>query len=317
MLMNTTPINGWINLYKPLGITSAYAVGRVKRLLPKGTKIGHTGTLDPEAEGILPLAIGEATKLVQFLMDARKTYRFKIQFGAKTDTADKVGKIVATSDVTPTEEECYAICEQFTGEITQTPPAFSALKVNGVRAYDLARQNQEVILQPRKITIFKLKCIGYDGVNRTATYEAECSKGTYIRTLAEDISLSLQSLGFVLELARTIVGMFDTKNSIELADLEVNNEGEALLLRPYQILGIDSILVDIPVLDIDDAAAYKVRCGQLVLLSDLIQGSQEYDLRKTLGSSPREIIWLRHTSKLLAIGKLCQGRFDSARVFNL
>lgn len=284
-----TKINGWLNLYKPLGITSAKAVSAVKRLLPKGTKIGHTGTLDPEAEGVLPLAIGEATKLVQFLMDARKTYRFKIQFGSQTDTADKAGRIIATTSNIPTKQQCYNICSKFVGEIAQTPPAFSALKINGVRAYELARQNKDVVLEPRKITIFKLECLEVDEAMGTATYQAECSKGTYIRTLAEDISLSLQSLGFVLELVRTKVGMFYAEDAFNIPDLSLDN-----------VLRIDSILVDIPVLDINDADAYKVRCGQVLEL-DYCDSS----------------VWLRYKDKLLAIGKMCQGRFDSARVFNL
>jgi len=311
--MNNPTINGWLNLYKPLGITSAHAVGKVKRMLPRGTKIGHTGTLDPEAEGILPLAIGESTKLVQFLMDAHKTYRFKIQFGAQTNTADKVGKVIKTTDIFPTKEQCYGACAQFTGEITQTPPAFSALKINGIRAYDLARQNKEVVLSPRKITIFGLECLEVDEEKRTATYEAECSKGTYIRTLAEDISFSLQSLGFVLELARTKVGMFSAENSVRLTDL--GNE-ESALLRSH-LLDLETILVDIPVLDIDDEAAYKVRCGQeFMVIPALSRNLKSFD--EILGRAQNDYrIWLRHKSKLLAIGKLRQGRFESMRVFNL
>jgi tRNA pseudouridine55 synthase len=294
-------INGWINLYKPLGITSAKAVAAVKRMLPKGTKIGHTGTLDPEAEGVLPLAIGEATKLVQFLMDARKTYRFKIQFGTKTDTADKVGKIVAATDIIPTKTQCYEVCERFTGEIEQTPPAFSALKINGVRAYSLARQNKEVNLASRKITIFRLECVKVDEKKATATYEVECSKGTYVRALAESISLSLQSLGFVLELARTKVGVFDSIDSLHLESLSLDN-----------VLRVETILDDIPVLDINDAAAYKVRCGQELHVTDSTSHT-DFNVDEVVDA----VIWLRHNGRLLAIGKINQDCFESIRVFNL
>lgn len=293
-------INGWLNIYKPIGITSAQLVGAIKRILAK-PKIGHTGTLDPEAEGILPLALGEATKLSHILVDARKKYRFKIQFGAKTDTGDRVGEIIEITDFIPTEAQCRDIISKFIGRIEQTPPAFSALKVNGQRSYVLARNKQTVVLAPRVITIFSLVCLGYDEATKTAIYEVECSKGTYIRTLAEDIAFSLQSLGFVLELARTKVGSFLESNSINFNDLTLLGKEEAVRFLLQKISRVDSVLDDIPVLDIDDMYAYKIRCGQKIHLE-----SEDYKL-----------LWLRHQGNLLAIGSLCQGRFDSARVFNL
>lgn len=293
-------INGWLNLYKPTGITSAQMVGTIKRILNK-PKIGHTGTLDPEAEGVLPLALGEATKLSHILVDAKKTYRFKIQFGARTDTADREGQIIATSDIIPTEKQCNEVIIKFLGEIEQTPPIFSALKVNGKRAYELARNKQEVVLRPRTIKIFSLAMLAYDPLEKTAVYETECSKGTYIRTLAEDIAFSLQSLGFVLELLRTKVGGFLEETSINFHDLALLSREDAARHLLQKISRVDSVLDDIPVLDIDDIAAYKVRCGQEVHFE----------------SEDRTMLWLRHQNKLLAIGSLCQGRFDSMRVFNL
>lgn len=296
--------NGWLNIYKPLGISSAKLVSMIKRYLKIDgikAKIGHAGTLDLEAEGVLPLALGEATKLISILMDARKIYHFKIQFGARTDTGDKAGKIIQTTDQIPNSEECKNIVGKFLGTITQTPPKFSALKINGRRAYDLARSEIEFELQPREITIFDLTCLEYDGINHTATYSAECSKGTYIRTLAEDIALSLQSLGFVIELARRQVGIFHQNSAINASDLTAMDQANATSHLIQRILRIDTVLDDIPVLDIDDLRAFKVKNGQIV----------NFDLPDT------NFLWLRYHDTLLAIGKIFQGRFHSSRVFNL
>jgi tRNA pseudouridine55 synthase len=290
------PINGWLNIYKPVGISSAGLVGKVKKILGK-VKIGHTGTLDVEAEGVLPLAIGEATKLVQFLIEAKKAYRFKVQFGACTDTGDKAGKILKTTDYIPTRTESEAVCEKFIGIITQTPPAFSALKISGVPAYKLARAGKEVNLKPRNIEIFSLKMESYEEKEKTAIYYAECSKGTYIRTLAEDISLSLQTLGFVLELARTRVGTFTAENALKPSEL--------IDLSAETILGclqkIEVVLADILVFDIDVDIALKVRHGKKI----------------TIPYEDTEQIWLRANNKILAIGSIRNGYFNSARVLNL
>ena len=192
-------MNGWLNIYKPKGFSSAKIVSMVKRLF-KGNKVGHTGTLDLEAEGVLPIAIGEATKLVRILIDAKKQYAFTVKFGAQTDTADSAGRVIKTASYIPEATECEQVCERFIGKVEQLPPAYSALKVDGQRAYKLAREGKEVILAKRSIYVYDLKCTSYDATQGTASYLCTCSKGTYIRTLAEDISLSLQSLGFVIEL---------------------------------------------------------------------------------------------------------------------
>ena len=290
------PINGWLNIYKPVGISSAGLVGRVKKILGR-VKIGHTGTLDVEAEGVLPLAIGEATKLVQFLIEAKKSYRFKVQFGACTDTGDRAGKILRTTEHIPTKQETIDICEKFIGIISQIPPAFSALKISGRPAYKLARSGQEVNLKPRNIEIFNLKMESYDPDAKTAIYYAECSKGTYIRTLAEDISLSLQSLGFVLELARTRVGAFEAITALKPTAL-VELSAEAIL---QDLQKIEVVLADILVFDIDVDTALKVRHGKKIPI-------EHKDVER---------IWLRADSKILAIGSIRNGYFNSARVLNI
>ena len=287
--------NGWLNLYKPVGISSAAAVAIVKRAFGKNTKVGHTGTLDVEAEGILPIAIGEATKLVQFLMDARKTYRFTVKFGATTDTGDRAGQVMATCEKIPSYEECVNVCPKFVGVITQIPPKFSALKISGVPAYKLAREGKAPEMKPREIQVFSLECIGYE--SGAATYVAEVSKGTYIRTLAEDISLCLQSLGFVVELARTKVGSFDESDCLDPESLKSKSFAEvsALMQDP------EVVLADIPVIHVDVDIAQKVRYGQKVLIE----------------SGDVDLLWLEHAGHVLAIGSLSNEHFLSARVFNL
>ncbi|WP_395477451.1 tRNA pseudouridine(55) synthase TruB [Rickettsia endosymbiont of Pantilius tunicatus] len=287
----------WLNVYKPKGISSAKLVSIIKKVLGK-VKIGHSGTLDVEAEGVLPLAIGEATKLVQMLIDAKKTYIFTVKFGKQTDSGDYAGKVIATTDYIPSKESAYAICSKFIGIITQIPPAFSALKVNGVRAYKLARDGKEVELKPRNITIYDLKCLNYDEKNTTATYYAECSKGTYIRTLAEDLALSLQSLGFVIELRRTQVGIFKEENSIRI---DSPTEITKTSLEEKNIK-IEAILDDILVLDANDEQAQKIKYGQKCLF--------DYDKNA-------DFIWVRYKGVLLAIGSISKNCFNSLRVFNL
>ena len=190
-------LNGWIILDKPVGLGSTQAVGAVKRALreagePK-TKVGHGGTLDPLASGVLPIALGEATKLAGRMLDATKSYDFTIRFGQETDTIDLEGKVVASSDVRPTIEAIEAVLPSFTGAIEQVPPAFSALKVDGERAYDLARAGKEVELKPRRVTVHALSLVAADAGE--ATLSAAVSKGTYIRSLARDIARALGTLG--------------------------------------------------------------------------------------------------------------------------
>mgnify|MGYP006314333097 FL=1 len=309
-------MDGWLNLYKPRGISSAKAVALVKRHF-RGSKIGHTGTLDLEAEGVLPLAIGQATKLVSILMDAKKQYSFTIQFGAQTTTGDAAGEIIKETTYIPSEEECLAIVLKFIGQIEQTPPAYSALKVNGVRAYKLARENKIFELKKRIITIYDLRLLSYDGPNNRSTYLADCSKGTYIRTLAEDVSLSLQSLGFVIELRRTKVGIFNEENSVNVADLD---SGTFDYIKS-KCLKIEDVLDDIPVLEVDELTAKKVRFGQHVSFPGLT-GESTLFLEAPVKpgndnpSGDDKMCWLKHNNKILAIGSLHDGSFKSSRVFN-
>ena len=293
-------MDGWLNLYKPRGISSAKAVAIVKNYF-RNSRIGHNGTLDLEAEGVLPIANGQATKLVNILIDSLKEYVFTIQFGAQTDTGDLAGKIIKKTDIIPTERECLDVCHKFIGKIKQIPPVYSALKINGVRAYKLARQNKEFEVKPRFITIYDLKLLSYDNHNRLATYVVSCSKGTYVRTLAEDISLSLHSLGFVVELRRTKVGIFTEENSINIFNVNCKTFDEAHALIKSKCLKVEDVLDDIPVLEVDELVAQKIRYGQ------------QCDFDK-VGNHNQ--IWLKHDNKILAIGSLSDKSFKSSRVFN-
>ena len=198
-------VNGWIILDKPVGLTSTQAVSKLKRLF-NAKKAGHAGTLDPLASGVLPVAFGEATKTVPFVQDGEKAYRFTVLWGAETDTDDAEGKVTQTSEARPDGAAIEALLPHFTGEIMQRPPAFSAIKVNGERAYDLARDGEIVDLAPRPITIHALRLVACEP--DCAVLEAECGKGTYVRAIARDLGRALGCFGHVIALRRTRVGPF-------------------------------------------------------------------------------------------------------------
>ena len=254
-------LNGWIVLDKPVGLGSTQAVSAVKRALreagePK-TKVGHGGTLDPLASGVLPIAIGEATKLCGRMLDASKSYEFTIRFGAQTDTLDAEGQIVATSDVRPTRDQVETILGFFTGEIEQVPPAYSALKVAGKAAYKRARAGEEVHLASRKVIIFELKL--NESTPNSATIHARVSKGTYIRSLARDIARALNTVGHVTMLRRTRAGPFGLEKAISLDFL-----GEAAKARRLTetVLPLEAALDDIPALPVTPGQAQLLRHGQ-------------------------------------------------------
>ena len=216
--METIEINGWLNIDKPYGFSSAKVVAIVKRLL-KAKKVGHGGTLDPLASGVLPICINKATKTTEKTMNFSKEYFFDITFGEERTTADAEGEVIKISNVIPTENEIKNILNNFIGEIQQTPPIYSAIKVNGKRAYDLARNNQNVELQARLVKVFELNFLGFKN-EKTAKFSVKCGKGFYIRSLAVDISKALNTVGYVSYLRRTEVGVFNKDNMITLEKLK-------------------------------------------------------------------------------------------------
>ncbi|PXA95733.1 tRNA pseudouridine(55) synthase TruB [Nostoc sp. 3335mG] len=256
-------MHGWIIIDKPRGPGSTQIVSAVKRALREGGygkhKVGHGGTLDPLASGVLPVAIGEATKLAGRMLNASKAYDFTIRFGAQTDTLDLEGKVIAESPVRPTAAAVEAVLPRFTGPIEQVPPAYSALKVNGARAYDLARKGEDVVLATRNVTIFSLQLLPAGGEElQEITLTAHVSKGTYIRSLARDIALALGTRGHVTMLRRTKAGPFTLEPAISLDKLAEMGKGHAL---EETLLPLGAGLDDIPALSLDPDQAGRLRKG--------------------------------------------------------
>jgi tRNA pseudouridine55 synthase len=254
-------LHGWIILDKPLGFGSTQAVSAVKRALreagePK-TKVGHGGTLDPLASGVLPIALGEATKLAGRMLDATKEYDFTIRFGEETNTLDAEGETVATSPLRPTPEQAAAILPRFTGLIAQLPPAFSALKIDGKAAYARVRSGEAVELKPRQVTIHELRLLGADPGE--ASLSATVSKGTYIRSLARDIARALGTVGHVSYLRRTRAGPFGLESAISLDFL---NELAKARDLTRAVLPLEAALDDIPALPVTPDQAKLLRHGQ-------------------------------------------------------
>jgi tRNA pseudouridine55 synthase len=255
-------IDGWVVLDKPVGLGSTPAVTRVRRLFG-AQKAGHGGTLDPLASGVLPIALGEATKTVPFVMDGRKEYRFTLRFGEARSTEDAEGEVTATSDARPSDEAIRAALAAFVGEIEQTPPAYSALKIDGERAYDLARAGEVVNLKPRKVMIERLEVVSRPDRDH-ADFVVGCGKGTYIRSLGRDLALALGTVGHLSALRRTAAGPFGEGAAISLSKLEALGHIPALLgvLAP-----VATALDDIPALALTEAQADRLRQGQPVLLT--------------------------------------------------
>jgi tRNA pseudouridine55 synthase len=255
--------HGWIILDKPLGLGSTQAVSAVKRVCREAglgkVKVGHGGTLDPLATGVLPIALGEATKLTGRMLNGDKTYAFTVAFGAQTDTLDLEGKVVAESPVRPTMGQVEAVLPRFTGPIEQVPPAYSALKVDGQRAYDLARAGEVVELAGRSVTIHSLRLETADAAS--ATFIAHVSKGTYIRSLARDIALALGTVGHVTMLRRTKAGPFTLEQAISLDNWNEVGKGAPL---ENVLLPLEAGLDDIPALTLSPEQASMVRQGRVL-----------------------------------------------------
>jgi tRNA pseudouridine55 synthase len=255
-------IDGWVVLDKPLGMGSTKAVGRVRWLFG-AEKAGHGGTLDPLASGVLPIALGEATKTVPFVMDGRKEYRFTLRFGEARSTEDAEGEVTATSEARPAGGAIRQMLGRFVGEIEQTPPAYSALKVEGRRAYDLARAGVAVDLKPRRVSIERLELAGRPDRDH-ADFVVTCGKGTYIRSLGRDLALALGTVGHLSALRRTAAGPFREEAAISLPKLEALGHIPPLL---GALVPVATALDDIPALAMTETQAGRLRQGQPVLLT--------------------------------------------------
>jgi tRNA pseudouridine55 synthase len=252
-------INGWINVDKPVGITSAACVNSVRRALD-AAKLGHAGTLDPAASGVLPIGLGEATKTMPFVVDTQKQYVFTVNWGERRDTDDDQGQVVETSERRPTEAEIEAALPEFTGEISQVPPAYSAIKVDGARAYSLARAGEDVTLAPRLISILSFELL--DMPDRDcARFAVTSGKGAYMRALARDLAAALGTCGHLSDLRRSAVGPFTEATAISLEKLE--ELGHSAAAFPT-LLPIETALDGIPALALSVKEAAQLRNGQAV-----------------------------------------------------
>jgi tRNA pseudouridine55 synthase len=298
-------VHGWCVLDKPVGMTSTHAVSVVKRLF-SAKRAGHAGTLDPLASGLLPIALGEATKTVPYVMDGRKTYSFTVRWGEERDTDDAEGRVVQSSDARPAADAIRALLPGFTGTIAQVPPRYSAIKIDGERAYDLAREGTVVEMEPRPVDIHRLELIEMPDPDH-AVLIAECGKGTYVRALARDLGRLLGCFGHISALRRTIVGPFGEAHMISLERLDslchraaVGEGNLAALLLP-----VETALDDIPALAVSRADAARLQRGQAVLLrgrdAPVIHGP----------------VSVRVSGQLVALADVDRGEIVPKRVFNL
>ena len=286
--------HGFLIIDKPVSISSAYAVDKVKKVL-KCKKIGHGGTLDPLASGVLPLAIGEATKAISYIVNASKEYEFTISFGQERDTGDAGGAVTASTDIIPQYVDILAVLPEFTGEIMQTPPAFSAIKVDGKRAYDLARNGVMPEISARPVQVYELKPIAYS--ENTITLFVKCGKGVYVRSLAQDIARKCNSFGFVSMLRRVAVGKFSSKDAILLDNLrDLVHKSE--LQKSW--IPIETALDDISALNLESDQMLALRLGKTININ-ILDGTY----------------MALHNGKIVALVEQKSGMLRSLRVFNI
>ncbi len=299
-------VSGWICLDKPLDLGSTQAVGRVRRAF-NAQKAGHAGTLDPLATGILPIALGEATKTVAFLMDSDKAYRFTVQWGEETASFDREGAVTAVSDVRPSLEATAEALKAFVGEIDQIPPDYSAIKVDGARAYDLAREGVAMELKSRRVVIHNARVAGSDGPD-SVDIEIECGKGTYVRAIVRDLAAALGAKAHVSALRRTRVGPFTEARAVGLEVLEaLCHKADALEV----LLPVETALDDIPELAVTTEDAFRLTQGRPIVLLP----RQVETLKPQLSAS--RVVSARHGDRIVALCEMRAGRLNPTRVFHL
>lgn len=293
-------IDGWLVIDKPYDMGSTKVVGKC-RYLTKAQKVGHAGTLDPLATGVLPVAFGEATKTIPFIMDAKKTYRFTVAWGEERTTDDKEGDVVSMSAVRPTVDDIQRGIPAFIGVIKQRPPAYSAIKIDGRRAYDLARAGETVEMKEREVEVYDLELLESD--IDSATFEMECSKGTYVRSVGRDLARKIGTLGHISMLRRTKVGSFDESDTISLEKLE-----ELVHSAPLEewILNVVTVLDDILALAVTEDQAACLKNGGFIPSKELPASSRIGDLYKAM-----------HDDRIIALCELDEDFLKPVRVFNL
>ncbi len=300
------PIHGWLIVDKPMGLTSAAVVGKVRRLTG-AAKVGHGGTLDPLATGVLPLALGEATKTVPYVMDGRKEYQFTVRWGEARTTDDGDGEVRETCEVRPTETQIDSVLPSFVGDIQQVPPAFSAVKVDGQRAYALARADKPVALTARQVKIERLELLAIHDTDH-AEFRVTAGKGAYMRSLARDLALALGTVGHVSALRRTAVGPFSEKDAISLDKLLVLGHSAALFER---LLPIETALDGILALVLTEAEGRSLRLGQPVPVLPVVNRSPATQF------APGEVVCAMAGGRPVALARIKGAEIRPVRVLNL
>ena len=306
---NSNKISGWIILDKQSGITSRQAISKISKIF-KFNKVGHGGTLDPLATGVLPIAVGEATKLISFIQNKKKKYSFTIKWGEATDTDDSEGKIIKKSNSRPNKEEIQNALVSFIGKIQQTPPNFSAIKIDGERSYNLARKNISIRHKPRQIKVHEFTLKKIININ-SAEFEVICGKGTYIRSLARDLAKKLNTKGHVIKLRRHFVGNFNEKDKIFIDFYEEIIHSPSLLKK---IIPIEKVLDDIPALLLTETEAIRLRQGQKMRLNSLrfnVDFIAEYPNYLKF-----EKVYTLSNKKLVALIKIDNGLVKPKRIIN-
>ncbi|WP_312407170.1 tRNA pseudouridine(55) synthase TruB [Rhizobium sp.] len=297
-------VSGWLILDKPVDFGSTEAVSKIKWLL-NAQKAGHAGTLDPLASGMLPIALGDATKTVPYVMDGRKIYEFTVTWGEERSTDDLEGEVTASSDMRPAEQAIRDLLPNYTGVIQQIPPQFSAIKIAGERAYDLARDGETVEIPSREVEIFRLTLLGV-GENE-AHFEVECGKGTYVRSLARDFGRELGCYGHISNLRRTFVAPFGEDKMVPLADLvaleEIEDRDERLAALDAYLIDTAEALSSLPHLPVTEEQAHRIKMGNPIILRGRDVPVEEPEAYATV------------RGKLIAIGEIGQGEFRPKRVF--
>lgn len=306
-------VDGWVALDKPEDVTSTDAVAKVRRIF-NANKAGHAGTLDPLASGVLPIALGEATKTVPWLMEADKAYTFDIVWGVSTDTLDREGSVTARSPLRPEGAAISAALAGFVGEIEQTPPLFSAIKVDGERAYDLARAGETVELKARRVVLHEAALVS--ATAEMATLAIRCGKGFYVRALVRDLAAALGAAAHVGRLRRTQVGPFKVESSTPLDVLMDLSHKDAAFER---LSPVETALADIPALAINDEDAFKLRQGRpIVLLPQVVERLKPLFRPRTIaGQDASRAAMAVHAGKVVALGDVRAGQFKPTRVFHV
>lgn len=301
------PVTGWINLFKPVDMTSTQAVAIIKRLY-NAEKVGHGGTLDPLADGILPIALGQATKTVQWAMDAHKEYVFTIRWGVSTASQDAEGDVIATSDVRPAREAVEAALAAYTGTIRQVPPKYSAIKVAGERAYDLAREGEAFELEAREVDVHAASVIGMPDADHTVIHVVS-GKGFYVRAIARDLAADLGAEGHIVQLRRTRVGAFDAPGAVSIAELEALKEDKAGLMAKLKPL--HAVLTGMAQVQVSAQDAADIRQGRsVILLPHVVER-----WREARGAGDDRTALALAGEDAVALGEIRAGQFEPVRVF--